>query len=83
MGTATRAGCTSIRTERVKMRKIIREVRDMSKTRVESFEDAINTINDNTYLNTENVRVLLLSEIAGSLAVIADYIMGKKDGDAE
>lgn len=55
----------------------------MSKTRVESLEDAINTINDNTYLNTENVRVILLSEIAGGLAVIADYMTAKKEGDAE
>ena len=55
----------------------------MSKTRVESFEDAINTINDNTYLNTENVTVILLAEIAGSLAAIADYMTEKKDGDME
>lgn len=58
----------------------------MSKTRVESLVktiDIINDINNNTCLDTKSAAVILLTEIAGSLAVIADCITAKKDGDAE
>lgn len=55
----------------------------MSKTRTDSLKDAIDTINNNAYLNTGDVTIILLSEIAGSLAVIADYMTEKKDGDTE
>ena len=51
----------------------------MRMTRVESLEKTINIINDNTYLDTENIKVMLLTEIAGSLAVIADAITKKKE----
>ena len=58
----------------------------MSKTRVESLVktiDIINDINNNTCLDPKSAAVILLTEIAGSLAVIADCITAKKDGDAE
>ena len=34
-------------------------------------------------VSDERLIALFLSEIAGSLAVIADYMTAKKDGDAE
>lgn len=55
----------------------------MSKTRTDSLKDAIDTINDNAYPNTGDVTIILLSEIAGSLEVIADYMTTKKEGDVD
>lgn len=51
----------------------------MSETRTKSCNDAVNTLNDNSHLSNDDAIVIFLEEIAGSLAVIADYIIGKKD----
>lgn len=55
----------------------------MSETRIKSCADAIDTINDNSHLSNDDAIVILLAEIAGSLAVIADYMTAKKEGDVE
>ena len=55
----------------------------MSETGDDTFKDAQNTLNDNSHLSNDDAIVIFLAEIAGSLAVIADYMTEKKDGDAE
>lgn len=55
----------------------------MSKTRIDSCTDAVNTLNDNPHLSNDDAIVIFLAEIAGSLAMIADYMTAKKEGGAE
>lgn len=50
--------------------------------RVESFENAVNGINKHSGpIATDAVIVTLISEIAGSLAVIADTLAERKEGE--
>jgi len=52
--------------------------------RVESFENAVNAINKHSGpIATDAVIVTFISEIAGSLAVIADAMAEKKDGETD
>ena len=52
--------------------------------RVESFENAVNAINKRSGpIETVGVIATFLSEIAGSLAVIADAMAEKKDGETD
>ena len=46
----------------------------MTETRTKSYTDAVDTLNDNSHLSNDDAIVILLEEIAGSLAVIADYM---------
>lgn len=55
----------------------------MSETRTKSYTDAVDTLNDNSHLSNDDAIVILIEEIAGSLAVIADYITAKREGDTE
>lgn len=55
----------------------------MNETRSKSYTDAVDTLNDNHHLSNDDAIVVFLNEIAGSLAVIADYMTAKKEGDAE
>ncbi len=55
----------------------------MNETRSKSYTDVVNAIKDNPYWNNMDATVCFLNEIAGSLAVIADCMAEKKDGDAE
>lgn len=50
--------------------------------RVESFENAVNAINKRSGpIETVGVIATFISEIAGSLAVIADVLTEEKDGE--
>ena len=52
--------------------------------RVESFENAVNAINKHSGpIATDAVIVTFISEIAGSLAVIADAMTETEDGEDE
>lgn len=52
--------------------------------RVESFENAVNAINKRSGpIATDGVIATFISEIAGSLAVIADALAEKKDGEQD
>lgn len=52
--------------------------------RVESFENAVNAINKRSGpIATVGVIATFISEIAGSLAVIADAMAEKKDGETD
>jgi len=52
--------------------------------RVESFENAVNAINKRSGpIETVGVIATFISEIAGSLAVIADAMAEKKDGETD
>lgn len=53
----------------------------MKETRTKSYNDAVDTLNDNHRLSNDDAIVIFLSEIAGSLAVIADCMTEKKGGD--
>ena len=55
----------------------------MTETRTKSYTDAVDTLNDNSHLSNDDAIVIFLEEIAGSLAVIADFITEKKGGDTE
>jgi len=55
----------------------------MNETRSKSYTDAADTLNDNPHLSNDDAMVIFLAEIAGSLAVIADCMTAKKEGDAE
>ncbi len=55
----------------------------MTETRTKSYTDAVDTFNDNSHLRNDDAIVIFLAEIEGSLAVIADYMTVKKDGDTE
>ena len=55
----------------------------MTEIRTKSYTDAVNTLNDNPHLSNVDAIVVFLNEIAGSLAVIADCMTAKKEGDAE
>ena len=54
----------------------------MNETRSKSYNDTVNTLN-NTYFSNDDAIVVFLNEIAGSLAVIADCMTAKKEGDTE
>ena len=56
---------------------------NMDETRSKSYTDAVDTLNDNHHLSNDDAIVIFLSEIAGSLAVIADCMTAKKEGDTE
>ena len=50
--------------------------------RVESFDNAVNAINKRSGpIATDGVIATFISEIAGSLAVIADAMTEEKDGE--
>lgn len=52
--------------------------------RVESFNNTVNAINKRSGpIATDDVMAALLIEIAGSLAVIADALAEKKDGETD
>ena len=52
--------------------------------RVESFDNTVNAINKRSGpIATGGVMAALLIEIAGSLAVIADAMAEKKDGETD
>lgn len=55
----------------------------MSKTRTESYSDAVYALNNNHNLSKDGAKLIFLVEIAGSLAVIADYMTTKKEGDVD
>ena len=55
----------------------------MSETRLESYKAVIYTLKDNPDMSNMDATVCFLAEIAGSLAVIADYMTAKKEGDTE
>ena len=55
----------------------------MNKTRLESYEAVVDTLKADPCWSNMDATVCFLSEIAGSLAVIADYMTAKKEGDTE
>ena len=58
----------------------LRKVRRMK--RVESFNNTVNAINKRSgQIATDGVMAALLIEITGSLAVIADVLAEKKEGE--
>ena len=55
----------------------------MTEIRTKSYNDAEDTLKDNHHLSNGDAIVIFLGEIAGSLAVIADCMTKRKDGDTE
>ena len=55
----------------------------MTEIRTKSYNDAEDTLKDHHHLSNGDAMVIFLAEIAGSLAVIADCMTAKKEGDAE
>ena len=55
----------------------------MNKTRLESYKTVEELLRADPSWSNMDATVCFLSEIAGSLAVIADYMTEKKDGDAK
>ena len=49
-------------------------------SRVEELDETVNAISDSDGLSVEEVMTVILTEIAGSLAVIADALVDK-DGE--
>lgn len=49
-------------------------------SRVKELDETVNAINDSEGLSAEEVMTVILTEIAGSLAVIADALVDK-DGE--
>lgn len=48
--------------------------------RVKALDETLNAIKDSDGLSTEEIMTVILTEIAGSLAVIAD-VLADKDGE--
>jgi len=55
----------------------------MNETRLESYEAVVDTLKADPCWSNMDATVCFLAEIAGSLAVIADCMTAKKDGDTE
>lgn len=49
-------------------------------SRVKEFDETVNVIKDSEGLSAEDILAVILAEIAGSLAVIAD-VLAEKDGE--
>lgn len=55
----------------------------MNETRSESYKNVEHLLREDPRWSNMDATVCFLSEIAGSLAVIADCMTAKKEGDAE
>lgn len=55
----------------------------MNRTRSESYNEAVREVKSNSDVDINDIIAIFLTEIAGSIAVIADAITEKKSGDTE